>query len=156
MFKPLLSLLAAKFTILALLSSAQAETLGSPDEARAMIDAAVVALAEDHDAAIEAFNTRAEGFFDRDLYVFCFEDRLEGVITAHGGAPERMLGMQNAAINDKEGNNIPNLMIPFAEAGQVKEAVYMWPRPGEETPIEKHSFYTKSGDEICGVGYYKN
>ena len=26
---------------------------------------------------------------------------------------------------------------------------------GTETPLEKTAFYTKAGDQICGVGYYK-
>ena len=30
-----------------------------------------------------------------------------------------------------------------------------WPRPGSDEPFEKKTLYTKVGDQICGVGYYK-
>ena len=30
-----------------------------------------------------------------------------------------------------------------------------WPRPGSDKPLEKTTFYTKAGDQICAVGYYK-
>ena len=29
------------------------------------------------------------------------------------------------------------------------------PRLGSDKPLEKTSYYTKVGDQICGVGYYK-
>ena len=29
------------------------------------------------------------------------------------------------------------------------------PRPGTEKPLEKITFYTRVGDQDCGVGYYK-
>ena len=31
----------------------------------------------------------------------------------------------------------------------------MWPRPDGTEPVQKVSYVTKAGDEICGVGYYK-
>ena len=30
-----------------------------------------------------------------------------------------------------------------------------WPRPGSDKPLEKITFYTKVGNQDCGVGYYK-
>ena len=42
-----------------------------------------------------------------------------------------------------------------AAEGKIQSVTYWWPRPGTETPLEKHTFYTKVGDQICGVGYYK-
>jgi hypothetical protein len=37
----------------------------------------------------------------------------------------------------------------------INETTYWWPRPDEDEPFEKETFYTKVGDQICGVGYYK-
>ena len=32
----------------------------------------------------------------------------------------------------------------------------MWPRPGTTEPlVKKTTYYTKVGDQICAVGYYK-
>ena len=39
--------------------------------------------------------------------------------------------------------------------GKINDVTYWWPRPGSVKPLEKHTFYTKVGDQICGVGYYK-
>ena len=43
-----------------------------------------------------------------------------------------------------------------AAEGTIKETTYWWPRPGSDKPLEKTTFYTKAGDQICGVGYYKD
>ena len=42
-----------------------------------------------------------------------------------------------------------------ATEGTIKETTYWWPRPGSDKPLEKTTFYTKAGDQICAVGYYK-
>ena len=42
-----------------------------------------------------------------------------------------------------------------ATEGEVKHTTYWWPRPGADQPLEKTAFYTKVGDQICGVGFYK-
>jgi hypothetical protein len=42
-----------------------------------------------------------------------------------------------------------------ATEGKVSEVTYWWPRPGSDKPLEKHTFFTKFGDQICAVGYYK-
>jgi hypothetical protein len=36
----------------------------------------------------------------------------------------------------------------------IKEVTYWWPRPGSDMPLQKTTFYTKAGDQICAVGYY--
>ncbi len=42
-----------------------------------------------------------------------------------------------------------------APEGTINEVTYRWPRPGSDKPVEKTTFYTKAGDQICGVGYFK-
>ena len=39
-----------------------------------------------------------------------------------------------------------------ATEGKVSKITYLWPRPGSDKPVEKTSFFTKVGDQICGVG----
>jgi hypothetical protein len=47
-------------------------------------------------------------------------------------------------------------MMKVATEGKVNEVSYMWPRPGADiTPVQKVSYVTKAGDQLCGVGYYK-
>jgi hypothetical protein len=31
----------------------------------------------------------------------------------------------------------------------------MWPRTAGTDPVQKVSFVTKAGDQVCAVGYYK-
>ena len=42
-----------------------------------------------------------------------------------------------------------------ATDGKISDVTYWWPRPGSDKPLEKHTFYTKVGDQNCGVGDYK-
>jgi hypothetical protein len=42
-----------------------------------------------------------------------------------------------------------------ATDGTIKETTYWWPRPGTDKLLEKIALYTKVGDQICSVGYYK-
>jgi hypothetical protein len=55
----------------------------------------------------------------------------------------------------KKGFPLGKAIMETAGEGKIQSVTYWWPRPGTETPLEKHTFYTKVGDQICGVGYYK-
>src|ERR1700726_2398717 len=48
------------------------QQLGTPQEARAMLDKAVAAVKADQAVALAMFNKGEGGFKDRDLYPFCF------------------------------------------------------------------------------------
>jgi hypothetical protein len=72
----------------------------------------------------------------------CYKD---GVITAH---PTHKGGQLKSFPLGQE-------VMRTASEGKVSEVSYPWPRPGSIKPLEKHTFYTKVGDQICGVGYYK-
>jgi signal transduction histidine kinase len=100
--------------------------------------------------ALDMFNKGEGGFKDRDLYVFC-ANASDGVMTAH---PTHK-GEQLADIKGKKGFPLGQEMMKNATEGKVSEVTYWWPRPGSDKPLEKTSFYTKVGDQICGVGYYK-
>ena len=50
---------------------AQTAQHGTAEEARAMLEKAVVAVQADKAKAIDMFNKGEGGFKDRDLYVFC-------------------------------------------------------------------------------------
>ena len=54
-----------------------------------------------------------------------------------------------------ERNIKPVAALWSATEGTIKVTTDWWPRPGTDKPLEKTSFYTKAGDQICGVGYYK-
>jgi hypothetical protein len=115
-----------------------------------MLNRAVTALKENKEKALEIFNKGEGGFKDRDLYVFC-ANASDGVLTAH----PYLKGEHLQDIVGKKGFPLGQEIMRTAAEGEIKQVTYWWPRPGSETPLEKHTFFTKVGDQNCGVGYYK-
>jgi signal transduction histidine kinase len=130
---------------------ANSPQFGSEREARAMLEKAVAAVKVDKTKALELFNKGAGGFKDRDLYVFC-ANATDGVLTAH----PYLKGEHLQDIVGKKGYPLGKEIMEKAAEGEIRQVTYWWPRPGSETPLEKHSFYTKVGDQTCGVGFYKD
>ena len=131
-------------------ASVWAAEYGSADEAKTMLERAVAAVKEDKAKALDMFNKGEGGFKDRDLYVFC-ANASDGVMTAH----PYLKGEHLQDIVGKKGFPLGKAIMETAAEGKIQSVTYWWPRPGTETPLEKHTFYTKVGDQNCGVGYYK-
>ena len=130
----------------------RAAEYGTADEAKAMLERAVAAVKEDKAKALDMFNTGESGFKDRDLYVFC-ANASDGIVTAH---PYGNRGKQLREVFGKKGYPLGKEIMENATEGTIKEVTYWWPRPGSDKPLEKTAFYTKVGDQICSVGYYKD
>ncbi len=129
---------------------AQAQ-FGTEAEAKAMLEKAVAAVKADKTKAFGMMQKGEGGFKDRDLYPFCANVG-DGAMTAHPA----LMGKKIQDIVDKNGKKLGEEMQKVATEGKVTEVSYMWPRPGADaTPVQKVSFVTKVGDQICGVGYYK-
>ena len=127
---------------------------GTPAEAKAMLEKAVAELQKDPAAARAMFTEGAEGFKDRDLYVFC-ADAATGITTAHGAKADRVGKVNMKESKDVDGKEYGKEFFAVATEGEFKEVSYKFPRPGEKDPSEKSAFITKVSDQICGVGYYK-
>jgi hypothetical protein len=115
-----------------------------------MLDKAIAAVKANKAKALEMFNNGQGGFKNRDLYVSC-ANASDGVVTAHPTGK----GAQLSDIKDEKGFAFGEEIMRTAIEGKVDEVTYLWPRPGSDKPSEKTSFFTKVGDQICGVGYYK-
>jgi hypothetical protein len=133
-------------------ASVPAAQFGTAEEAKAMLERAVAAVKEDKAKALDMFNKGEGGFKDRDLYVFC-ANASDGILTAH---PYGQRGKQLRDVLGKKGYPLGQEIMQKATEGTIREVTYWWPRPGSDTPLEKTTFYTKVGDQICGVGYYKD
>ena len=131
--------------------SVWAAEFGTAEEAKAMLERAVAAVKEDKAKALDMFNKGEGSFKDRDLYVFC-ANASDGIITAQ---PYGDKGKQLRDIQGMHGDSLGETLIQNATEGTIKETTYWWPRSGSDKPLEKTTFYTKAGDQICGVGYYK-
>ncbi len=138
--------------LLSFTGSAFAQSSGTAAEAKALLEKAVAAIKADEKKAIEDFNNPTGGFRDRDLYVFCASAPSYN-FTAHPKAELR--GTPLAALVDKKGKKLGEELIKVAADGKIGEVDYFFPRPGGTDPVEKVTFVTKAGTQICGVGYYK-
>jgi signal transduction histidine kinase len=143
---------------LTLSSAALAQQGGTAQEARAMLDKAVVAVKADKTKALDMFNKGEGGFLDRDLYVFCVNNG-DGKLVAIGNPhTKQLLGTDAKLLKDSAGKSFGQELFTAAQKpeGQVTEVTgYLFPSPSSSNPVPKNSFVTKVGDIYCGVGYYK-
>ena len=131
---------------------AQQSPYGNAVEAKAMLEKAVVAVKADKANALSMFNSGEGGFKDRDLQPFCF-DVSDGKIvsTTHPS----LLGKDVRSLKDKTDKAFGQELYNAVAVGQITEVSYMFPRPGEDVPVQKVSFVTGVSDIGCGVGYFK-
>jgi hypothetical protein len=123
---------------------------GTAAEAKAMLEKAVAEMKKDPKAALAMFAKGEGGFKDRDLYPYCGGP--DGTMTVH----PTLTGKSMKDLKGKAGEAIGEEMYKNAQVGKISEITYMWPRPGTTEPlVQKVTFYTKVGDQICAVGYYK-
>jgi signal transduction histidine kinase len=146
----LFAAIASLVVLLGNASSAQAQ-FGTAAEAKAMLEKAIAALKADKTKALTDFNNTSSGFRDRDLYVFCSGP--DDKFTAHINPSLR--GADIKVLVDKSGKRLGEEIVKAAIEGKIAEVAYMFPRPGQTDPVQKVSFVTKVGDQVCGVGYYK-
>ena len=127
-----------------------AETqFATPEEAKALLERAIAAMKEDEAKAFEMFATGEGGFKDKDLYVWC-ANASDGILTVHPTNKGKAL----QDIKGKQGAPFGETIMQNAAEGTIKETTYWWPRPGSDQAFEKTTYYTKVGDQVCGVGYY--
>jgi Single Cache domain 2 len=117
------------------------------EEAKALLERAIAAVKEDKAKAFEMFATGEGGFKDKDLYVWC-ANASDGILTVH---PTNK-GKELRDIKGKHGAPFGETIMQNAAEGTIK--TYWWPRPGSDQAFEKTTYYTKVGDQVCGVGYY--
>jgi len=146
---------AASAAVLTLSSTAFAQQggqSGTADEAKAMLVKAVAAVKADKAKALDMFNKGEGGFRDRDLYVFCFDDKT-GIFNAH--VVKSLLGTDIRNVKEKDGSPLGQKIFDAVKEGTVATVSYNFPRPGSNDPVPKESFVTAVGTQACGVGYYK-
>ncbi len=151
MMKKLSLVLAGALSVMVVVgvATAIAAEFGTADEAKAMLERAVAAVKADKAKALAMFIKGEGGFKDRDLYPFCGGP--DGNFTAHPS----LVGKSLKELKDKAGKALGAEMYKVAQEGKISEVNYMWPRPGSTEPVQKVSFVTKAGDQVCAVGYYK-
>jgi hypothetical protein len=131
------------------------ESFGTAEQARAMLDRAVVALKADQGKALAAFNdAHNKDFHDRDLFVYCF-GTADGKFTAYElpaliGADIRQFKLYNEPMGQRSYD-----VVHDAPEGTVVSVDYKMPKPNETKPSAKQALEARVGDQACGVSYFK-
>ncbi|KTC25717.1 calcium channel protein [Pseudomonas marginalis ICMP 9505] len=124
----------------------------TPEQARALRDKAVKALAKDEAGTLKAINSLQGGFLQDDLYVFVV-DLSTGRYVAHG-TNARLVNTDFAKVNDPDGRPVGEPILKLmAEQGQG-EYKYRWKNPVTDRVENKHAYLRKAGHLMVAVGYY--
>ena len=92
--------------------SAQQGPLGTPQEARSMLEKAVAAVKADQAVALAAFNKGEGGFADRDLNTFCFRIGDGTVLASPRAVPA---GTDVRTLKDPTGKNFGEQLYAAAQ-----------------------------------------
>ena len=132
---------------------AQKVVRASVKEARTLLDQAVRLMEEKAPAeAFAAFNHSKGAFVKNDLYVFVVGR--DGIMHAHGGAPEGLVGMQVQDLRDASGKALIREILEVAPAKGSAEVQYVWLNRVSNRVEDKTALVRKVGDYVVAVGYY--
>jgi signal transduction histidine kinase len=129
---------------------ALAQAVGTAAEAKSMLEKVVADMKANKSGTIDDINSKK--YNQKDLYPFC--GAADGKFTAHG-ADKSLVGQSMKDRKDAAGKAYGEQFYKEAQAGKFSEVSYMFPKPGDTTPVAKSSYITKVDDQVCGVGYYK-
>lgn len=115
------------------------------DAARWMLRRVMAAVEADKAQALGQFARGEGGFRTLDTYVFCIGP--DAVMTAHRSEALRARDLQ-----DEAGHPFVATMLGTAAPGQVLRTHYQF--PGSTGAVPRTTFYTRAGDQVCGVGLY--
>lgn len=135
-----------------MLGVALAAEYGSAAEAKAMLERAVAAVKADKAKALADFNAGANGFKEKDLYVYC--GGADGNFTAH----PTLKGKSLKSLMDKgtPPKPIGEEIYKTAQEGKISEITYTWANADDPAKtFQKETYFTKIGDQICAVGFRK-
>lgn len=139
----------AAVVLIASFGAAQAVEYGSRDEAKAMAEkAAAFFTANGKDKAFAAINEGSDGFKDRDLYVFVYDDA--GNCVAHG-ANKALIGKNLIDIRDTDGKPLIRDIVAVKTAAWVD---FKWQNPQTKAIEQKHAYVVRAGAYTFGVGAY--
>jgi cytochrome c len=125
---------------------------GTPAEAKAMLEKAVAHYkSAGRKQALADFNSKKAPFYDRDLYVVCFD--ASRTILANGGFPQ-YVGYSADMIRDIHGNSVGRQGWEIAHKNGQGEVRYDWINPMTHKAEPKITFFAAAGDDVCGVGAY--
>jgi signal transduction histidine kinase len=131
------------------LSGGWAAERGTKDEAKVMAEkAAQFFTANGKEKAFAAFTNGTDGFQDRDLYVFVYDNT--GTCQAIG-ANKGMAGKNLIEMKDPTGFPFIHAIVDVKTAAWVD---YKFVNPMTKAIENKHAYVVRAGDLVFGVGAY--
>ena len=137
----------------------ETQDFGTKEEAKELLLRATNLLKADEIVGLTMMTVKSGGFIVKDLYPFCFDDKL--TIVSH----PYNLGASMKDLKDINGNNVSDVIIENSKDGQISEITYTFGRyvlgdnklPEEylESSMKKTALYTRAGKYYCMSGYYK-
>lgn len=124
----------------------------APEQARALLDKASNALAQDQDGTLQAINSLQGGFLQDDLYVFVVKVDTKRYV-AHG-TNLRLVNTDFSKVKDPEGKPVGVPMLEMIKKQPEGEYEYRWRNPVTGKIEHKHAYMRKVGDFLVAVGYY--
>jgi cytochrome c len=126
----------------------------TPKQAKELLDQAVAYL-QTHPAetAYAAFNNQKGRFVKNDLYVFVF-DLDTGIMHAHGGRPEGLVGLNVTDLRDASGKALIREMMEVAKLQGSGSVEYLWLNYRINHLETKNSLLKRVGNNVVAVGYY--
>lgn len=122
-------------------------------QAKALLDQAVARLQKGpQQAALADFNNPKGAFIQGDLYVFVVGT--DGIMRAHGGAREGLVGMNVSDLRDAAGKPIIREMLDAGAKSGSGALEYVWLNRVSNRVENKTTLFRMVGDQLVGVGYY--
>lgn len=122
-------------------------------QAQALLDQAVARLQKGPlPAALADFNNPRGNFIQGDLYVFVVGT--DGIMRAHGGAREGLVGMNVSDLRDATGKPIIREMLDLGSKAGKGSLDYVWLNRVSNRVENKTTMFRMVGDQLVGVGYY--
>lgn len=133
--------------------AAAAAPRATAKDARAMLARAVAFLKEKPaPVAYKAFSDHHGPWVRGDLYVFVVG--LDGMMYAHGAAPEGLVGMQVMDLRDAAGKPLIREIIEVAKTTGSGTVDYVWLNRINNRVENKTTFVERVGDRVVAVGHY--
>lgn len=142
----------ALMALAAAVSPAAAQTYGSKEEAKALVERAAAHIqAVGKDKAMADFNTPNGPFVDRDLYIFAVG--FNGIQTANGANP-KLIGVDRNDSVDSNGRLYVQDMIAVAKNSGTGWVEYTRTNPVTKKVEDKVSYIKRIDDYFIGCGAY--
>jgi cytochrome c len=152
--KKVINLLLAMAMVIFACGAIGAEERGTPNDAKKMVDEAIVHIKDVGTAkAFEDFSTPGGKWHNKDIYLFCY--KTDGTNVCHG-ANKALIGKNLIELKTADGQLLIQNLINIAQTKGTGWIDYQWPHPETKKTEAKKAYVAKipGFDGLVGAGSY--